>query len=63
MDLFSTFSDDQVALLGCFVAFAATAFLMTVSYYVGNRGQEQQNAREQILKTARTNSESLKKAA
>lgn len=63
MDLFSTLSDDQVALFGCAVAFVVAGFMMTMSYYIGNRGQEQENARERILTTARSNAESMNKAA
>lgn len=64
MELSSAFSDDQIALAGCALAFAAAGLLMCVSYYIGNRGQQQQdNAREQILATARRNAENVKKAA
>ncbi|MFK7820134.1 MAG: hypothetical protein AB8G99_15540 [Planctomycetaceae bacterium] len=64
MEVFSGFSDDHVALFGCAVAFVAAGFLMTVSYYIGNRGQNQQEtAREQILTTARQNADKMKKAA
>lgn len=63
MDLFSSFSDDQLALLGCAVAFVTCGFLMTVSYYVGNKARQEQNARKQILTTARRNAETVKKAA
>lgn len=63
MELFSSFSDDQLALFGCAVAFVACGFLMTVSYYLGNRGKQQQEARKQILTTARRNAESMNKAA
>ncbi len=63
MDLFSGFSDDQVALAGCALAFAAAGFLMCVSYYLGNHSQQKDDARKQILTTARRNAENVKKAA
>jgi lipopolysaccharide export LptBFGC system permease protein LptF len=64
MEVLSGFSDDQIALAGCAIAFVAAGFLMTVSYYIGNRGQNQQQAaREQILTTARQNAENVRKAA
>lgn len=63
MDLFSTLSDDQIALIGCAAAFVVATFLMTVSYYVGQRGQNRENTREQILTAARQNAESMNKAA
>lgn len=60
---FSTFSDDQVALMGCAVAFIVSGFMMVMSFYVGNRGKQQETARKQILTTARRNAESMNKAA
>jgi len=35
MDLLQNLSDDQTALLGCFLALAGSGLLMTLSYYVG----------------------------
>lgn len=63
MDLFSSFSDDQVALIGCAAALFCAGLLMTVSYYVGNRERKTVEVREQILATARRNADQLNKAA
>jgi hypothetical protein len=35
MELFSTLSDDQIALLGCATALVATGTLMSLSYFLG----------------------------
>ena len=66
MDLFSSFSDDQVALIGCAVAFVVTGVMLSISYHLGGHKQrenQQQAARERILTTARRNAESMNKAA
>ncbi len=63
MEMFSSFSDDQLALFGCAIAFVACGVLMTVSYYIGGHAKQQQEAREKILTTARRNAESMNKAA
>ncbi len=35
MDLLQNVSDDQTALVGCFVALIVSGLLMSLSYYVG----------------------------
>jgi hypothetical protein len=35
MELLNNLSDDQLALLGCFVALIVSATIMSLSYYVG----------------------------
>lgn len=44
MDLFQNLSDDQVALMGCFVALVASAALMYVSAFL-NRSQRKSETR------------------
>ncbi len=39
MEFFTTFSDDQLALMGCAAAFFLFGGLMSVSYYVGRAGR------------------------
>ena len=41
MELFSTLSDDQIALLGCATALVTTGTLMCLSYFLG-RGRMSQ---------------------
>lgn len=37
MDIISTLTDDQLALLGCFAAIVVSGTIMSLSYYVGPR--------------------------
>lgn len=41
MNLLQGASDDQVALIGCFVALVGSAFLMYLSYVMGPAGRQQ----------------------
>jgi hypothetical protein len=73
MDFLSEFSDDQIALIGCFVALVSCGGIVSLSHYLGGhsrskRGGSQQAAesRDNRLRIARSTSkvnQSRRKAA
>lgn len=50
MDLFQNATDDQIALMGCFVALVASAALMYVSVYL-NRSQRNVRDEDVVSRT------------
>lgn len=50
MDFFQNATDDQIALMGCFVALVASAALMYVSVFL-NRSQRKTETREMLKPT------------
>jgi len=50
MDLFQNFTEDQIALMGCFVALVASASLMYVSVFL-NRSQLKSNDSSALSET------------
>ncbi|MCR9198415.1 MAG: hypothetical protein NXI04_07230 [Planctomycetaceae bacterium] len=42
MDLSSTFTDDQLAVMGCFAALAVCGLIAMITFYVGPQGRRQQ---------------------
>ena len=42
-EIVNTLSDDQIALIGCFVALVVSGTVMSLSYYVG-RGQRSESS-------------------
>lgn len=43
MDLTSTFTDDQLAVMGCFAALAVCGLVAMISFYMGPQGRRQQS--------------------
>jgi hypothetical protein len=50
MDLFQNFTEDQIALMGCFVALLTSVALMYVSVFL-NRSQRKTETREMLKPT------------
>jgi len=48
MDLLQNLSDDQTALLGCFLALAGSGLLMSLSYYIGQWNQSAKPATHRL---------------
>jgi hypothetical protein len=65
MDLSAIFSDDQIAVIGCFVALASCALVAAVSFQLGpagkSSGQGSENLRIDAMREK--NSESHQKKA
>ena len=43
MDLTSSFSDDQLAIMGCFAALAVCGLIAMISFHFGPQGKQTQN--------------------
>ena len=73
MDVLAEFSDDQVALMGCFAALVCSGAVMSLSYYLGGhaRGKSQvphlsaagEETRARVLKMPANSKRSKRKAA
>ncbi len=48
MDFLQTLTDDQTALLGCFVALTSAGLLMSLSYYLGHWNRTASNATHRL---------------
>ncbi len=44
MDVSGMFSDDQMAVIGCFVALAVCGLIATISFHFGPAGRQQNQA-------------------
>ena len=65
MDLSAVFSDDQIAITGCFVALAACAAVAAISFHFGPAGKEspQGTARLKLKAVPQSSPESQQKKA
>ncbi len=48
MNIFSAFSDDQTAILGCFAAMACCGLIAALSFRLGPAGQQQKSKQATI---------------
>ncbi len=63
MDFLSELSDDQIALIGCFVALLSSGGIVSLSYYLGGHSRQKRGAsqlsagsRDSRLRIARSTS-------
>ena len=55
MDVISVFSDDQLAVFGCFIALAVCGLIAAISFRIGPAGQQTDSQRSAIpLNSGRT---------
>lgn len=57
MDLLSAFSDDQLAITGCFVALGLCGAVAALSFHFGPAGREQRNQQRQTVTRRLPNTE------
>lgn len=64
MDLFAGFSDDQIAVIGCFGALAVCGVIAMISFQFGPQGKKGQPAtRLPLREQSSTESQDFRKAA
>lgn len=65
MDIFSQLTDDQVALIGCGLAFAVCGGLLSLSYHLGQAKEKKDRPQETLAfpKVERASVSDRKKAA
>ncbi len=49
MEFFGSLTDDEIALLGCVVAFFGSATIMWLSYFIGQSSRREQAAERALL--------------
>lgn len=62
MDLVNNASDDQIAAIGCALAFVVSGGLMYVSFFVGQMGKKSDESSTVAFKTAENTSQSANEA-